>query len=203
MTKAVERNLVRHGIERITGRARFLPAARWRSRRPAGERVVLEADVVLLASGSRPRHPPNIPMDDPDVHDSDEHPGDRARAGVDPRRRRRPGRVRVRVDLRRARRAGDDRRRHPPALGARRRDGRGCSPSASTPWGSASSRWSRYRASSAWAAASKPRSPTVARCRSQKVLVAAGRRPQIEGLGLAEVGVELDAAGWVRVDEPL
>jgi NAD(P) transhydrogenase len=34
----------------------------------------------------------------------------------------------------------------------------------------------------------------------QKILVALGRCPQIEGLGLAEVGVELDSAGWVRVD---
>ena len=71
MTKAVERNLVRHGIERIRGRARFLPGRRVEVEKAGGERVVLEADVVLLASGSRPRHPPGIPMDDPDVHDSE------------------------------------------------------------------------------------------------------------------------------------
>jgi NAD(P) transhydrogenase len=35
----------------------------------------------------------------------------------------------------------------------------------------------------------------------EKILVAAGRCPQIEGLGLAEVGVELKAGDWVRVDE--
>ena len=35
----------------------------------------------------------------------------------------------------------------------------------------------------------------------QKVLVAAGRCPQIEGLGLADVGIALDPTGWVRVDE--
>ena len=35
----------------------------------------------------------------------------------------------------------------------------------------------------------------------EKILVAAGRRPQIEGMGLAEIGIELDAEGWVRVDE--
>ena len=34
--------------------------------------------------------------------------------------------------------------------------------------------------------------------KAEKVLVAAGRRPHIEGLGLAEAGVEIDAAGWVR-----
>ena len=37
--------------------------------------------------------------------------------------------------------------------------------------------------------------------RAQKILVAAGRRPQIEGLGLAEAGVKIDSAGWVRVDD--
>jgi NAD(P) transhydrogenase len=36
---------------------------------------------------------------------------------------------------------------------------------------------------------------------AQKILVAMGRRPQIEGLGLAEIGVEFDSAGWVRVDD--
>jgi Pyridine nucleotide-disulphide oxidoreductase len=72
MTKAVERNLVRHGIERIRGRARFLPGRRVEvDKVEGGEEVVLEADVVLLATGSRPRHPPGIPMDDPDVHDSE------------------------------------------------------------------------------------------------------------------------------------
>jgi NAD(P) transhydrogenase len=37
--------------------------------------------------------------------------------------------------------------------------------------------------------------------RVQKVLVAAGRQPQIEGLGLAEAGVATDSAGWVQVDD--
>jgi NAD(P) transhydrogenase len=37
--------------------------------------------------------------------------------------------------------------------------------------------------------------------RAQKILIAAGRRPQIEALGLAEAGIETDSAGWVRVDD--
>jgi NAD(P) transhydrogenase len=37
--------------------------------------------------------------------------------------------------------------------------------------------------------------------RARKVLVAAGRRPQIDGLGLAEAGIEIDPGGWVQVDE--
>src|SRR5262249_26135843 len=70
MTKAVERNLVRHGIERIRGRARLLPGRRVEVEKVGGERVVLEADVVLLASGSKPRHLPGIPINDADVHDA-------------------------------------------------------------------------------------------------------------------------------------
>jgi NAD(P) transhydrogenase len=54
MTKAVERNLMRHGIERIRGHAHFLSGRRVEVEKAGGERVVLEADVVLLASGSRP-----------------------------------------------------------------------------------------------------------------------------------------------------
>src|SRR5262249_56343809 len=49
MTKAVERNLVRHGIERIRGHARFLPDRRVEVEEVGGERVVLEARSVLLA----------------------------------------------------------------------------------------------------------------------------------------------------------
>src|SRR5262249_52422338 len=37
--------------------------------------------------------------------------------------------------------------------------------------------------------------------RVRKVLVAVGRRPQIEGLALAEAGVETDSGGWVQVDD--
>jgi NAD(P) transhydrogenase len=36
--------------------------------------------------------------------------------------------------------------------------------------------------------------------RAKKILIAVGRRPEIDGLGLAEAGVEIDSAGWVRVD---
>jgi len=35
---------------------------------------------------------------------------------------------------------------------------------------------------------------------SHKILVAVGRRPQVEDLGLAEIGVKFDPAGWVWVD---
>ena len=71
MTAAVERNLLRHGIDRIQGRARFVSPRQVEVEKVGGERVLLDAGVVLLASGSKPYHPPNIPMDDPDVYDSE------------------------------------------------------------------------------------------------------------------------------------
>ena len=37
----------------------------------ANEIALLTADVVLIATGSRPFHPPGIPFDDPDVLDSE------------------------------------------------------------------------------------------------------------------------------------
>ena len=35
---------------------------------------------------------------------------------------------------------------------------------------------------------------------AHKILVAVGRHPQVENLGLAEIGVKFDPAGWVWVD---
>ena len=71
MTKAVERNLSRHGIDRIHGRGRLLGDRRVEVTARGGERVVLETDAILLAAGSRPRQLPFVAPDDPDVHDSD------------------------------------------------------------------------------------------------------------------------------------
>ena len=71
MTTIVERNLLRHGIEHIKGRAFLLSPGRVAIDKGEGDYTVAEASVVLLACGSRPRHLPNVPMDDPDVHDSE------------------------------------------------------------------------------------------------------------------------------------
>ena len=45
-----------------------MPGRRVEVEAPSGERIVLEAEVVLLASGSRPKHLPEMSLDDPDVH---------------------------------------------------------------------------------------------------------------------------------------
>jgi NAD(P) transhydrogenase len=67
---SVRRNLERHGMEFVVGRARLGPDRTVLVATAEGTRE-LRGDVVLLAPGSRPFHPPGIPFDDPDVHDSE------------------------------------------------------------------------------------------------------------------------------------
>lgn len=69
MTRAVERNLARHGIELIEGRARLGPDRTVRVSLPDGTERVLAAQVILLATGSHPILPTGVPFDDPDVYD--------------------------------------------------------------------------------------------------------------------------------------
>jgi NAD(P) transhydrogenase len=71
-TAAVERNLERHGIELVRGRARLGPDRTVVVDAPGGHQRVLAAEVVLIATGSHPFHPPGVPFDDPDVHDSEQ-----------------------------------------------------------------------------------------------------------------------------------
>jgi NAD(P) transhydrogenase len=67
---AVRENIERHGIELIHGEARLTADRQVAVHGPTGDRL-LSADVVLIATGSRPSHPPGVPFDDPDVHDSE------------------------------------------------------------------------------------------------------------------------------------
>ena len=70
MARSVRENLERHGVELIHGAARL---------GGAGDVIVtggpterrLESDVIIIATGSRPYHPPGIPFDDPDVLDAE------------------------------------------------------------------------------------------------------------------------------------
>ncbi len=72
MSRAVMDNLVRHGIELVAGRARLGANGTVGVTSATGELDRrLAADVVLIATGSRPFHPPGIPFDDPDVLDSE------------------------------------------------------------------------------------------------------------------------------------
>lgn len=71
MSAAVRRNLERHGIELIRGSARLDAGRRVHVCSHDGSERVLDADAVLIATGSRPLRPPAIPFDDPDVVDSE------------------------------------------------------------------------------------------------------------------------------------
>lgn len=69
--RSVRINLDRHGIELVQGRARVAPGPTVVVTADDGSTRTLEAGVILVATGSRPLHPPGVPFDDPDVHDSD------------------------------------------------------------------------------------------------------------------------------------
>lgn len=68
--RSVQRNIERHGIELIRGRAVLADDCQVLVSTPHGERM-LSAEVVLIATGSRPFHGPGIPFDDADVLDSE------------------------------------------------------------------------------------------------------------------------------------
>jgi NAD(P) transhydrogenase len=200
MTKAVERNLLRHGIERRRGRARFLSSQQIEIEMESGERVTLEADVVLLASGSRPRHPPNIPIDDPDVHDSE------TILEID----RAPDSILVVGGGA----AGCELASIFAALGTRVTIAGGnhllsaldveMAGVLAECLNSMGIRVIPKVKVSGVTRTGDLLEATLADGRTlqvQKILVAAGRQPQIDGLGLGDIGVELDSAGWVRVDE--
>ena len=71
MSDAVMRNIERHNIELIHGQARL--GGNQRVHVVSGDaQLSLHADVVLVATGSRPFRPPDIPFDGQAVLDSDE-----------------------------------------------------------------------------------------------------------------------------------
>lgn len=71
MSDAVRQNIERHDIEVVRGEARLQPGGAVQVVSDHGIRMV-HADVVLLATGSRPLRPPDIPFDGDVVVDSDE-----------------------------------------------------------------------------------------------------------------------------------
>jgi NAD(P) transhydrogenase len=75
MQHAVAANFERHGVELVHGSARFAPSDGDRltvvvTDDDGGERR-LSARRVLLATGSRPYHDPDVPFDDDDVYDAE------------------------------------------------------------------------------------------------------------------------------------
>ena len=71
MEERVRHNVERHGIELVIGTARLGPdrsvmVSGWGADRH------LRAESIIVATGSRPFHPPGIDFDDPDIHDSED-----------------------------------------------------------------------------------------------------------------------------------
>lgn len=71
MTTTVRENLVRHGVVLMQGQARLGPDRTVIVRTGEGGERELRAGVILLATGSHPYHPAEVPFEDPDVHDSE------------------------------------------------------------------------------------------------------------------------------------
>lgn len=71
MSGAVRANLERHGIELVHGDGRLGPDRSVIVRDGAGGERTLRAGRILIATGSRPHRPPELPFDDPGVHDSE------------------------------------------------------------------------------------------------------------------------------------
>jgi NAD(P) transhydrogenase len=71
-TASVRSNLDRHDVELLRGEARLGPDRSVIVSAPDGSERTLRADVILIATGSRPFRPSDVPFDDPDVHDSED-----------------------------------------------------------------------------------------------------------------------------------
>jgi len=69
---AVADRLAARGIEYLQGSARLGVNRTVHVTSPDGVQREVAARAVLVATGSRPTHPPGIPFDDPDVYDSDQ-----------------------------------------------------------------------------------------------------------------------------------
>ena len=67
----IQRNLDRHHIEVIRGEASLRDAHTVQVRRPDGTERTLTTNFVLIATGSSPFHPPDVPFDHRLIYDSD------------------------------------------------------------------------------------------------------------------------------------
>ena len=69
--EVLEHQFARNGVETMAGSARFLEPNMIEVTTPSGDPVRLRADKVVIAVGTRPYRPPNIPFDDKSIVDSD------------------------------------------------------------------------------------------------------------------------------------
>jgi NAD(P) transhydrogenase len=195
----VAQRLADRGVAYLHGAARLGEDGSVRVRSPDGDESRLEARAVLLATGSRPTHHAGVPFDDPDVYDSDEiyslHrvPRDVVVVGSGP----------VGVEFATVLTAlgipatlvGLSERLLPVAdgelasLAAAEFERRGVRLALGA-------RAEQVRRVDDQLAVTL----STTECLPDAVLVAAGRTPNTEGLGLQEAGVRLDARGRILVD---
>jgi NAD(P) transhydrogenase len=71
MTDEVRANLDRHAIELVQGEARLGQDRTVHVTLDDGRERALQGHVILIATGSRPLRPETVPFDDPDVYDSE------------------------------------------------------------------------------------------------------------------------------------
>jgi NAD(P) transhydrogenase len=71
MTQAVRDNIARMGVDLIHGAASLGKDRLVHVALAGGGQLELQAERILIASGSRPYHPPGIPFDDPAISDSE------------------------------------------------------------------------------------------------------------------------------------
>ncbi len=65
------RQMIRNGIDHIHGRARFVDKTTVTVESISGEVRTLTAPIIVIATGSRPREPENVPIDHEHLFDSD------------------------------------------------------------------------------------------------------------------------------------
>jgi NAD(P) transhydrogenase len=71
LQRMIADNIAKHNVDYLQGNARLGPNRTVLVRMPDGSERVLLGKAILIATGSRPIHPENIPFDDPSVCDSD------------------------------------------------------------------------------------------------------------------------------------
>jgi len=69
--EVLEHQFARNGVNTMAGSARFIDSHVIEVTPPVGDPVRLQADKVVIAVGTKPYRPPNIPFDDKAVVDSD------------------------------------------------------------------------------------------------------------------------------------
>ena len=67
----MEKQILRNDVERLHGRAEFIDSTHVRLIKPRGEIETLQFQQCIIATGSYPRTPDNIPVDHEHIYDSD------------------------------------------------------------------------------------------------------------------------------------